>query len=74
MNENEKTLKALALIAAELYVQNEISLAVLNEHIPGYPYHDEKTMEKITNHFYNYFEGGSYHPGSIAKFIPMKKS
>jgi hypothetical protein len=73
MNENENILKALSLIAAELYIQNEISIAIDEGYRPGYPYVSDKTVEKIASHFKNYFEGGGFSPGTIAKFCPLKR-
>ena len=35
---NEQMLKALSLIAAELYLQNEISIAIDEGYHPGYSY------------------------------------
>jgi ABC-type long-subunit fatty acid transport system fused permease/ATPase subunit len=70
MNDNEQVLKALSLIAAELYIQNEISIAINSGYEPGYEYVKEKTKENLAAHFKAYFEGGGFFPGSITKFAP----
>ena len=74
MTENEKILKALSLVAAELYIKNEISLAIAGDHIPDYSYHDKQMMKRLTGHFRSYFEGGEYFPGSVAKLTPIRKN
>jgi len=73
MNENESILRALSLIAAELYIQNEISIAIDEGYNPGYPYVADKTIDKLASHFKNYFEGGGFFPGSVAKLTPRSK-
>ena len=71
MNENEKILKALAMITAELYIQNEIFLATISGLDAGYSYHKKEMMEKLADHYLSYFEGSAYFPGSVAKLIPQ---
>jgi hypothetical protein len=73
MNENESTLKALSMIAAELYIQNHISIAIDEGYEPGYPYVDDEITEKLASHFKNYFEGEGFFPGSVAKFTPVPR-
>jgi len=73
MNENESILKALSLIAAELHIQNEISIAIDEGYSPGYPYVTDNTVGKLASHFKSYFEGGGLSPGAIAKFCPRPK-
>jgi len=73
MNENKSTLKALSLIAAELYIQNEISIAIDEGYNPGYPYVADEMIDRIASHFKNYFEGGDFFPGSVAKLTPRLK-
>ena len=63
MTENEKTLKALSLIAAELHIQNHISVAVQKGFIVDYSYVSETQLEKLANHFRHYFNGGVFSPG-----------
>jgi len=70
---NEQILKALSLIAAELYLQNEISIAIDEGYRPGYSYVDEGVVDKLACHFMRYFEGGGFSPGSVAKFIPIRR-
>jgi len=72
MTDNEKILRALSLIAAELYIQNEITIAIDEGFRPGYPYVKEETIDRLCNHFVNYFEGGGFFPGSVAKFCPKQ--
>jgi hypothetical protein len=73
VNDNESILKALSLIAAELYIQNEISIAIDEGYSPGYPYVADEKVGKIAHHFKNYFEGGGFSPGSVAKLAPRPK-
>jgi len=67
---NEKILKALSLIAAELYLQNEISIAIDEGYNPGYSYVKEDVIDRLSCHFMRYFDGGKFSPGSVAKLVP----
>ncbi|GBU28253.1 hypothetical protein R84B8_01811 [Treponema sp. R8-4-B8] len=73
MTDNEKILKALACITTELYIQNEILVARNEEYEPGYGYVKEEVKKKLTDHFLSFFGGGGFCPGSVAKFIPVRK-
>jgi len=57
MNEQEKTLKALSLIAAELHIQNIMDVIKSGGIIPNYSLTDEKFLEKIADHFLACFNG-----------------
>jgi hypothetical protein len=72
MNEHESTRKALALIAAELHIQNQISIAIDSGFNPGYPYASDETIKKLADHFQSFFEGGGFFPGSSIKLTPMR--
>ena len=65
MNENEKTLKALSLIAAELHIQNHISIAVVRGFKPKHSIVSEILIPKLADHFRAYFDGGVFAPGSV---------
>ena len=58
MTDNEKTLKALSLIVAELHIQNLIALAAKNKRKIDYSYVSEIKIPKLADHFLSYFEGG----------------
>ena len=73
MTENDKILKALACITTELYIQNEILITRNEEYETGYDYVKEETKEKLINHFLSFFDGGGFHPGSVARFTPFRK-
>jgi len=67
--ENQETLKALSLIAAELHIQNHVIIAQANGLIPEYANMSEKLIPKLADHFQNYFKGGLFAPGSV---MPVK--
>ena len=67
MTENEKTLKALSQIAAELHIQNWINISVANKRIPKYSTVSEELIPKLAEHLNNYFEGGSFSPGLVTQ-------
>ena len=64
---DEQTLKALSLIAAELHIQNYISIAVVRNIPPDFSYVSERVIEGLADHFKSYFEGGRFSPGSAFK-------
>jgi hypothetical protein len=65
MNEQEKTLKALSLTAAELHIQNHITLAAYNGLVPEFANVSEILIPKLADHFRDYFGGGTFSPGSV---------
>ena len=65
MNENEQTLKALSLIAAELHIQNHISVAVIQGFKPTHSIVSEILIPSLADHFMRYFNGDVFSPGSV---------
>ena len=65
MDENEKTLKAMSLIAAELNIQNYVSISISNGIKPGFKEVSETYIYNLADHFRNYFDGGAFSPGSV---------
>ena len=70
---NEQTLKALSLIAAELHIQNYVSIAVVKKIPPDFSYVSEIVIENLANHFKSYFEGGLFSPGSVFKITAERR-
>ena len=70
---NESTMKALSLIAAEMHIQNCISIAVTNKIQPDFSYVSEKVIGDLANHLKSYFEGGRFSPGSVVEIIVERK-
>ena len=62
---NESILKALSLIAAELHIQNHINIALINGIKPDYSFVSERKIPELAGHFKDYFEGGTFSPGSV---------
>jgi hypothetical protein len=67
MNERESTLKALALIAAELHMQNLITISIGKGITPDYSYVSEILISDLSEHFVSYCKGGIFSPGSVVK-------
>ena len=67
MTENEKTLKALSLIAAELHMQNLLTISIDKKMKVDFSYVSEIILPDLANHFMDYFEGGKFSPGSVFK-------
>jgi len=67
MNEQEKTLKALSLIAAELHIQNHISIAVQKKFKIDHSFVSELLIPELADHFMAYFNGGVFSPGSVMR-------
>ena len=67
MTENEKTLKALSLIAAELYMQNLMTISMNKGMKVDYSYVSEIKLPELANHFFAYFEGGNFSLSSVFK-------
>jgi len=68
MNENEETLKALALIAAELHIQNLISISKEKKFRIDYSYVSVEEIPKLVDQFMAYFAGGMFSENSKFKF------
>jgi hypothetical protein len=73
MNENQETLKALSLIAAELHVQNLISIAKEKGLKVDHSYVSEIQLPNLVDHFLSYFAGGRFSPGSSFKFSTERR-
>ena len=65
---NEQTLKALSLIAAELHIQNHISVANNKGIRIDHSIVSETMTPKLADHFMAYFEGGSFSPNSAMQY------
>ena len=64
---NESTLKALSLIAAELHLNNLMTITI-SQGIPvDYSCASEINIQNLADHFSAYFSGGSFSPGSVLK-------
>jgi hypothetical protein len=59
MNEQEKTLKALSLTAAELHVQNIMNVITSGGIMLDYSLTDEELIQKLADHFLACFNGDS---------------
>jgi len=64
----EETKKAMALIAAELHIQNQISIMAFQGMKPAFSMMSEKPIPKLAEHFKCYIEGDIFSPGLISKF------
>jgi hypothetical protein len=73
MTEDKETLKALSLIAAELHIQNLISIAQQKKFKVDHSYVSEEQIPKLVDHFLTYFTGGRFSPGSVFKFPTERK-
>jgi len=73
MNENKETLKALSLIAAELHIQNLISIAQQKKLKVDHSYVSEVEIPKLADHFLDFFAGGKFSPGLAFKFPTERK-
>jgi hypothetical protein len=73
MTENKETLKALSLIAAELHIQNLISIAQQKKLKVDHSYVSEEQIPKLADHFLTYFTGERFSPGSAFKFPTERK-
>jgi hypothetical protein len=73
MNENKESLKAMALIAAELHIQNLISIAKEQKLEVGCFYVSAVEIPKLVDHFLAYFEGGRFNPLGSFKFKTERK-
>jgi hypothetical protein len=73
MTENEKILKALALIAAELHIQNYNFLAARNGFETGFANISEILIPNMADHFRAYFDGEPFSTGSFVSVVPKVK-
>jgi len=73
MTENKETLKALSLIAAELHIQNLISIAKQKKLKVDHSYVSEDEIPKLVDHFLAYLTGEKFSPGLNFKF-PTKRN
>ncbi len=64
---DEKVLKALSLVAAELHIQNHISITLCNGHKQGYSYVSEIWIQNLANHFRDWSGGAVFSPGLVSK-------
>jgi hypothetical protein len=73
MNDNQETLKALSLIAAELHIQNLISIAKEKKLKVDHSYVSEVEIPKLVDHFLGYFAGERFNPYNSFEFIKKRK-
>ena len=65
MNENESMLKAMSLIAAELHIQNLMTISINKKIQVDFSYVSEIAVPALADHFGDYFKGGKFSPGSV---------
>jgi hypothetical protein len=65
MTENEKILRGLSLIAAELHIQNYISVAAQEGAKVDRSFVSENLIEEIADYFKGYFGGEIFSPGAV---------
>jgi len=73
MNENENILKALSLVAAELHIQNLVSISKEEKLKVDFSLLSVENIPKLAEHFFEYFKGEKFNPYEYVKPISKRK-
>jgi len=69
----DQILKALSLIAAELHIQNIVSISKEEKLKVDFSLMSVKEIPKLVDHFIGYFKGEQFDPSKYIKPIPERK-